>query len=118
MILNFDIYDVPTAVKYEDIPTEILRCPEVKCCIDNIQAEKNIQLVRIEHHCYGTPDGEDLTDSWQVISYQPSTEWFIINTYDIFYECGERKVIKNAVNIDGAVMGKLWDKVKDMGVVA
>jgi hypothetical protein len=118
MILNFDIYDVPTAVKYDDIPAEILRCPEVKYCIDNIQAEKNIQLVRIEHHCYGKPDGEDETDSWQVISYQPSTEWFIINTYDIFYECGERKVIKNAVNIDGSVMGKLWDKVKDMGVVA
>lgn len=118
MILNFDIYEVPTAVKYEDIPAEILRCPEVKGCIDGIQESGKIQLVRIEHHCYGTPDGEDLTDSWQVISYQPSTEWFFIDSYIIFYECGERKVIKNAVHVDGAVMGKLWDKVKDMGVVA
>lgn len=118
MILNFDIYEVPTAVKYEDIPAEILRCPEVKYCIENIQQAKNIQLVRIEYHCYGKPDGEDETDSWQVISYQPSTELFFINSYIIFYECGERKVIKNAVNVDGSVMGKLWDKVKDMGVVA
>lgn len=124
MILDFGVYEVPelnevpTAIKMEDIPAWILQCDEVKGCIEGIQKAGGYQLLRIEYHCYGEPDGEDKSDTWQVIYYEPSMEKFSIVNIFIFYLLEERKIVRNRVEVEGSMMSKLWERCKFMGVAA
>jgi hypothetical protein len=108
MLINHDIYNIP--VSGETMPEDIAYC------VKSIEEDDSLRLVRVEHYSYGTPDGDDITDSWQVISYHPSTERFFITDFMIWYECDEKKVRRDSVTLDGAVVSKLWDKCKDMEV--